>query len=80
MSTYNGVQADNAAGLNKGIIGLVNKGQPRKLDDWGVLRAWAWANSRVLDYLQTDPDVNGKDVGIMGHSRGGKAALGGAGG
>ena len=71
----NGVQADNAAGLTKGIIGLVNKGQPRKLDDWGVLRAWAWANSRVLDYLQTDPDVNGKAVGIMGHSRGGKAAL-----
>ncbi|HEX4273640.1 MAG TPA: hypothetical protein VHZ32_19775 [Rhizomicrobium sp.] len=71
----NAVQADNGAGLTKGIIGLVNKGQPRKLDDWGVLRAWAWANSRVLDYLQTDPDVNGKAVGIMGHSRGGKAAL-----
>ena len=71
----NAVQADNAAGLTKGIIGLVNKGQPRKLDDWGVLRAWAWANSRALDYLQTDPEVNGKAVGIMGHSRGGKAAL-----
>jgi hypothetical protein len=71
----NAVQADNGAGLTSGIIGLVNKGQPRKLDDWGVLRAWAWANSRVLDYLQTDPDVNGKAVGIMGHSRGGKAAL-----
>jgi Chlorophyllase len=71
----NAVQADNGAGLAKGIIGLVNKGQPRSLDDWGVLRAWAWANSRVLDYLQTDVDVNGKRVGIMGHSRGGKAAL-----
>ena len=71
----NAVQADNGAGLTKGIIGLVNKGQPRKIDDWGVLRAWAWANSRALDYLQTDPDVNGRDVGIMGHSRGGKAAL-----
>ena len=71
----NAVQADNGAGLTKGIIGLVNKGQPRKMDDWGVLRAWAWADSRTLDYLQTDPDVNGKEVGIMGHSRGGKAAL-----
>jgi hypothetical protein len=69
------VQADNGAGLDKGIIGLVNKGQPRKLDDWGVLRAWAWGDSRILDYLQTDPDVNGKEVGVMGHSRGGKAAL-----
>jgi hypothetical protein len=26
------VQADNGAGLNKGIIGLVNKGQPRSMD------------------------------------------------
>ena len=69
------VQADNGAGLDKGIIGLVNKGQPRKLDDWGVLRAWAWGDSRILDYLQTDPDVDAAKVGVMGHSRGGKAAL-----
>lgn len=69
------VQPDNAAGMTEGIIGLVNKGQPRKLDDWGVLRAWAWTDSRILDYLQTDPDVDGTKVGVMGHSRGGKAAL-----
>jgi hypothetical protein len=69
------VQADNGAGLDKGIVGLVNHGQPRSLDDWGVLRAWAWADSRILDYLQTDPDVDGTKVGVMGHSRGGKAAL-----
>jgi hypothetical protein len=69
------VQADNGAGLDQGIIGLVNKGQPRQLDDWGVLRAWAWGDSKLLDYLQTDPDVDGKKVGVMGHSRGGKAAL-----
>jgi hypothetical protein len=69
------VQADNGAGLNQGIIGLVNKGQPRSLDDWGVLRAWAWGDSKLLDYLETDPEVDGKKVGVMGHSRGGKAAL-----
>jgi (4-O-methyl)-D-glucuronate---lignin esterase len=38
------IQADNGAGLTKGIIGLVNKGQPRKPDDWGSLRAWAWGS------------------------------------
>lgn len=69
------VQADNAAGMTAGIIGLVNKGQPRKMDDWGVLRAWAWAQSRAMDYLVTDKDVDPKKVGVMGHSRGGKAAL-----
>ena len=69
------VQADNGAGLTKGIIGLVNKGQPRKPDDWGSLRAWAWGASRGLDYLETDKTVDAKRVGIEGVSRYGKAAL-----
>ena len=68
-------QADNGAGLTQGIIGLCNKGQPRKLDDWGALRAWAWGASRLLDYLQTDKDVDATRVGIEGLSRYGKAAL-----
>ena len=68
------IQADNGAGLTAGIIGLVNKGQPREPDDWGTLRAWAWGASRVLDYLETDKSVNAKQVGIEGHSRYGKAA------
>jgi len=71
----NSIQADNGAGLTKGIIGLVNKGQPRKPDDWGSLRAWAWGASRGLDFLETDPSVDAKKVGIEGVSRYGKAAL-----
>lgn len=38
-----GNQPKRGAGLTRGIIGLANLGQPRKPDDWGVLRAWAWA-------------------------------------
>jgi hypothetical protein len=68
-------QADWGAGLTKGIIGLVNKGQPRKPDDWGALRAWAWGASRALDYFGTDPSVDAKKVVIEGLSRYGKAAL-----
>jgi hypothetical protein len=68
-------QADDGSGLTKGIIGLCNKGQPRKPDDWGALRAWAWGASRALDYFETDPAVDAKQVGIEGVSRYGKAAL-----
>ncbi len=71
----NSIQADNGAGLTQGIIGLCNKGQPRKADDWGSLRAWAWGASRALDYFETDKSVDAKRVGIEGHSRYGKAAL-----
>jgi (4-O-methyl)-D-glucuronate---lignin esterase len=68
-------QPDNAADLTRGIIGLANEGQPRKPNQWGALRAWAWAASRGLDYLETNPAVDAKHVGIEGVSRYGKAAL-----
>ena len=69
------IQADNGAGLRKGIIGLVNKGQPRKPEDWGALRAWGWGASRAMDYFETDKAVDAKRVAIQGHSRYGKAAI-----
>jgi len=69
------VQADNGAGITRGIIGLCNHGQPRTPDQWGALRAWAWGAGRGLDYLETDHAVDAKHVGIDGVSRYGKAAL-----
>jgi hypothetical protein len=69
------IQADNGAGLTKGIIGLVNKGRRRKPDEWGALRAWAWGASRAMDYFESDKDVDAKRVAIEGLSRYGKAAL-----
>jgi hypothetical protein len=69
------VQADSGDGLTQGIIGLCNKGQPRKPDDWGALRAWAWGASRALDYFQTDKSVDAKQVGLEGLSRYGKATI-----
>ena len=68
------IQADGPA-LTSGIIGLTNKGQPRKPDDWGALRAWQWGVSRLLDYFETDKAVDARQVGIEGLSRFGKAAL-----
>jgi hypothetical protein len=69
------IQADNGAGLRKGIIGLVNKGEPRKSEDWGALRAWAWGADRAMDYFETDKAIDAKRVAIQGHSRYGKAAV-----
>lgn len=69
------IQADDGSGLTRGIIGLVNKGQPRRPEDWGALRAWAWGAGQGLDYLQTDTAIDGKHIGIEGVSRYGKAAL-----
>ena len=69
------IQADNGAGLTRGVIGLTNKGQARKPEDWGALRAWGWGASRALDYFETDKTVDAKRIGIEGVSRYGKAAL-----
>ena len=54
---------------------MCNHGQPRKPDDWGSLRAWAWGASRAIDYFETDKAVDAKQVGIEGLSRYGKATL-----
>ncbi|MHB8636527.1 MAG: GDSL-type esterase/lipase family protein [Fimbriimonadaceae bacterium] len=63
--------------LELGVIGLCNKGRPRKPDDWGALRAWGWGLSRLIDYFAAHPDshVDAGKVGIEGVSRYGKAAL-----
>jgi cephalosporin-C deacetylase-like acetyl esterase/lysophospholipase L1-like esterase len=70
------IQPDNNQ-LRSGIIGLTNKGLPRKPDDWGALRAWQWGVSRLIDYFEANSDsmVDPTKVGIEGLSRYGKAAI-----
>jgi hypothetical protein len=62
------IQADGGGdNLRKGIIGRINKGEYRKPEDWGALRAWAWGASRLMDYLETDALVDAKQVAFEGH-------------
>ena len=44
-------------------------------DEWGTVAAWAWGLSRVVDYLESDDQVDSRKVIAIGHSRLGKAAI-----
>ncbi|WP_456298107.1 glucuronyl esterase domain-containing protein, partial [Auraticoccus cholistanensis] len=69
---------DDPDTFDEGIIGLFERrgraGQ-RPEDAWAALSAWGWGGSLALDYFETDPDIEASRVAVVGHSRGGKAAL-----
>ena len=71
----NALQPDNGRGLTSYLIGLVNKGNWRKPTDWGSIGAWSWGVSRLVDYFESDDQVNAEAVALTGHSRYGKATL-----
>ena len=43
--------------------------------DFSAISAWAWGYSTVMDVFEKMPFINEKEVGITGHSRGGKTVL-----
>jgi alpha-L-fucosidase 2 len=68
------VDPDNFDDFKNGIHGILDRGE-RMGDSWGTLAAWAWGASRCLDYFAQDKDIDETNVAVVGHSRGGKAAL-----
>ena len=74
---YTEIQPDSAAGRTEGVIGLsLAPGQTTPApDEWGTISAWTWGLGRIMDYLETDPDVDATRVALVGHSRLGKTVL-----
>ncbi len=70
---------DTQEDFHRGVIrlfegtGLVTGVRPK--DAWTALAAWGWGAKRVMDYFETDPEIDESRVAVLGHSRGGKASL-----
>lgn len=63
------------AEFKKGIFAAVKTPKGRQKNSWATISAWAWGVSRVVDYLETDDDINRALIASIGHSRSGKTAL-----
>ena len=74
---YGDVDPDFHDGFKNGVHSLFTRSasEKRKSSDWGSIAGWAWGLSRCMDYLEKDPLIDSKRIGVMGHSRLGKTSL-----
>jgi hypothetical protein len=74
---YNDIQPDRNNAWSEGVIGqTLAPGQTKPaIGEWGTISAWAWGASRIADYLQSDPNVDGTHIALYGFSRLGKTVL-----
>jgi hypothetical protein len=65
---------DNKDSFRNGVLRLYPE-QMKVPNGMKAIGAWAWGACRVLDYFEQDADIDAKRIFVVGHSRGGKAAL-----
>lgn len=71
---YNDVTLDTEDHFQSGLAAKYPRDEAQK-NNWGKIGMWAFAASRIMDYLQTRDDVDLARIGVIGHSRLGKTAL-----
>ncbi|MFA1822298.1 acetylxylan esterase [Virgibacillus oceani] len=70
------VAPDSPDSFDEGVHGVFDpQEETRASDAWGTIAGWSWGASRAMDYLETELTIDSNRVGVVGHSRGGKAAL-----
>lgn len=60
--------------FRKGLAPYLGKSR-RYANATGKIMMWAWAAMRVMDFIETCPEIDRENVAVIGHSRLGKTAL-----
>lgn len=74
---YTEIQPDNATTSQGGVQALAYAPDQIKPapGEWGTIATWAWAASRIVDWLETERSIDAKRIALVGHSRLGKTVL-----
>ena len=66
---------DKKPDFDRAVFRSVQNVAERNSESWASISAWAWAASRVMDWIETEPLIDSAHVGVVGHSRCGKTAI-----
>lgn len=74
---YGDIEPDFKGGIMHGVRKQFLKGGQQSFahDEWGAISAWSQGLSHIMDYLQTDKDIDSKRIALNGASRLGKTVL-----
>ncbi len=75
---YGDIEPDHKEGWKDGIRSFYKideNGKSLALEDWSAISAWSWGLNRIVDYFETDLDIDSNRIALLGHSRLGKTAV-----